>query len=362
MPAPRLALAHEWIQARAGSETFFERLASIYPNADLFALSHEPSVFIETNGRPIETTFLDHRSLRQRRNLTLPIMPLAWRALGRSRYDAVISSQHAFAHANRLADGGVHLVYVHSPARYIWTPELDGRAANPALAPARTVLKHIDVAVAKRVTAIATNSTEVADRVRRFWKRDATVILSPARVEYFAENPTGAVPTRDYVLGVGRWIPYKNLHLVVDAASRAGLPVKIAGRGPDKHRIEESAAAAGVPVEIIESPSDAELRELYRNAAALVFPTFEDFGLVPVEAQAAGTPVVALGAGGALDTVVQGSSGVLTETVDIAELADGIRIAIDLKADDCRASANRFTLDNFAAEFTAWAAQYGVNP
>jgi glycosyltransferase involved in cell wall biosynthesis len=180
-------------------------------------------------------------------------------------------------------------------------------------------------------------------------------------VEYF--SPDGyPPPTRDYVLGVGRWIPYKNLHLVVAAASRAGLPVKIAGRGPDRSRIVAEAARATVPVELIESPSDDELRDLYRNAAALVFPTVEDFGLVPVEAQASGTPVVALGRAGALETVVAGESGVLTDSVEIEELATALSIAVDLDPAACVRSAARFSTAEFRRKILQWVGSWGITP
>src|SRR5262249_4538705 len=156
------------------------------------------------------------------------------------------------------------------------------------------------------------------------------VIAPPVRVEYFGHRNIDQ-PSRDYLLGVGRWVGYKNMHRVIEVADRVGLPVKIAGRGPDRDRIVAAPANAPVALELIESPSDDKLRVLYRNAAALVFPTVEDFGIVPVEAQAAGTPVVAIGAGGALDTVVDGKSGVLTEDGSIQQLAEAVVAALDLE-------------------------------
>jgi len=325
-------------------------------------LSREPDVSLRTGGRPIATTWLDKPSLRRRRSVTLPAMPLAWRSLRPTDYDAVISSHHAFAHANRLARKGVHLSYVYSPARYVWSPEIDKRGHGSHLALARALLKRVDGHASRRVDGYAAISQEVARRITQYWDRDAEVIHPPVRVDYFGTSNLDTEPDGDYVLGVGRWIPYKNLHLVIDAASAAGLPVKIAGRGPDRSRIEASARAARVPVELIESPSDDQLRKLYRNAAVLVFPTFEDFGIVPVEAQAAGTPVVALARGGALDTVVDGKSGVLTESVDIAELAAAIEVAVSLNSDDCVSSARRFGFDVFQTKILDWAARWGITP
>jgi glycosyltransferase involved in cell wall biosynthesis len=282
-------------------------------------------------------------------------MPLAWRALGKAKYDIVITSHHAFAHTHRLALGGAHLVYVHSPARYVWSPDIDERGSSWYLGPPRAALRKVDLSAVRRVTAYAANSSEVARRIREHWNREAVVIHPPVRVEFFGERQESP-PSRDYVLGVGRWIPYKNLHLVIDAADRAGLPVKVAGRGPDKSRILAAAAAAKVPVDVIESPSNEDLRDLYRNAACFVFPTVEDFGIVPVEAQAAGTPVVALRAGGALDTVIEGRTGAFAQAATPKLLAQAIQEAIDLSPEECRRNAVRFSTSCFQDNMRAWVA------
>jgi glycosyltransferase involved in cell wall biosynthesis len=355
--AARIAVVHEWVDAYAGSEQVFEAIARIFPDAALYALSREPGIDLDLAGREVHTTFLDRPGLRERRQLTLPLMPLAWHRLGRGDYDLVISSHHAFAHTNRLAGRGAQLVYVHSPARYLWSPDIDARGSSALLAPARYALRRVDARAARKVTSYAANSRAVADRIAQCWHRESVVIHPPVRVEYFAE-PGPAVRDRGYLLGVGRWIPYKNLHVVIEVADALGVPVKIAGRGPDKSRIEAAAENASVPVELIESPSDRELRELYRNAMCLMFPTVEDFGMVPVEANAAGTPVVALGAGGALDTIEDGRSGVLVDNMDVDELARAVKEATSIDPDLCVASSQRFSTARFASEVESWAAEY----
>lgn len=350
----RVAVVHEWVDSYAGSEQVFETIAKLIPHADLYALSVQPNVRLDLGGRSVTTTFLDSGGLRSRRDLTLPIMPLAWTSLGRRNYDLVITSHHAFAHGNRLAaKSGTHLSYVHTPARYIWSPEIDERGRGVALAPARGILKRFDRRLAGRVDAYAGNSRAVADRIQKYWGRKADVIHPPVRVDYFADH--GVVePTRDYVLGVGRWIPYKNLDLVIEAADKVGLPVKIAGRGPSKARITEAAAAASVPVELIESPSDAELRRLYANAGCLVFPTVEDFGMVPVEAQAAGAPIVAIPEGGVLETVVEGVSGVYAAELSSAAIAEAIPRALPLHGDGPSENAMSFSQQAFSRAFSDW--------
>lgn len=326
----------------------------MFPSADLYALTADPVVELDLDGRTIRTTFLDKPFWRRHRALSLPFMPIAWWFVGRRRYDLVITSHHAFAHSNRLVkEDGRHLAYVHSPARYVWSPEIDERGSGLASMPIRGIFKFLDRRFSKGVDSYAANSSAVAERISRFWKRQAEVIHPPVRVEYFGLADQ-SMPTRDFVLGFGRWIPYKNLHRVIEAADLAGMPVKIAGRGSDVSRIVAAAAVARVPVEIINSPDDLELRELYRNAACLVFPTDEDFGIVPVEAQAAGTPVVAPGVGGALDTVKDGVSGVLTDGCEARQLAAGIAEAVKLEAGTVRASVSDFSSDSFNAKVKVW--------
>jgi glycosyltransferase involved in cell wall biosynthesis len=349
-----MAVVHEWVDAYAGSEQVFEAMAQLLPDADLFALSVKPGIDLAVGERTITTTVLDTDRWRDRRGLTLLAMPWAWRQLGRRDYDVVITSHHAFAHSNRLTrKGGTHLAYVHSPARYIWSPDIDERGGGAALAAARALLKRVDRRASRRVDAYAVNSVTVADRVRRFWARESTVISPPVRVDFFSKSRVDS-PRRDYVLGVGRWIPYKNLHLVVEAADLLGMPVKIAGRGPDRSRIEATAEAASVPVEIIESPDDNELRDLYTNAACLIFPTVEDFGMVPVEAQATGTPVVALAAGGALETVVDGVSGAFATNSNPDTLAAAARRAMTLGPEGPARNAERFSQQAFGDAVASW--------
>src|SRR4051794_3257667 len=206
------AVVHEWVAARAGSEHVFEALAATLPEADLYALSVEPGTALDLGGRTVETSFLDTNALRGRRALTLPVMPLAWRTIGRRRYDMVVTSHHAFAASNRLVrPDGLHLVYVHTPARYIWSPEVDQRGATPLLGPVRALLRHIDWRAMQRPTSLAANSREVAGRIHRYWGREAQVIHPPVDVRFFGRAREAVMDLPDdYLLTVGRFIPYKN--------------------------------------------------------------------------------------------------------------------------------------------------------
>lgn len=357
--SPRVAVVHEWVSARAGSEQVFEALAQAWPEADLYALSKDPSVPMDLGGRPVKTTVLDHPQLRDRRGVTLPAMPLAWQFVGRHQYDTVITSHHAFATSNALAKpGAANLAYVHTPARYVWSPELDGRGTSSLLTPVRAALKAIDRRAVKGLTSVAANSGTVAERIRKYWDRDARVIYPPVDTEFFTPGRDNLVhldAPEQFILGFGRWIPYKNIDMVIRVAEQAGVPAVIAGRGPMKAQLEAMAASAKVPVTVMESPSNAEVRELMRRASALVFPTEEDFGIVPVEAMACGTPVLALNRGGASETVIDGVTGAVVDDLSPTAFALRLPSVLEMPADKCRAHAETFSRDAFQANVRNWA-------
>jgi glycosyltransferase involved in cell wall biosynthesis len=353
----KTAVVHEWVSAAAGSEQVFAALARAFPEAELHALTSEPGVDLGLPGRSITTTFLDRKALRNRRNLTLPLMPLAWRALGRGAYDLVITSHHSFAISNKLADPvrGRQLAYVHSPARYLWTPEIDVRGAGFTKTAPRALLRGIEKRAAQGLAGIAANSATVRERIRTYWDREATVIHPPVRVEYFAEAFTPSLDLPDeYLLSHGRWIPYKGHMLAIDTAERLGIPLIISGQGPDEMRLRERAFSARVPVTLAKRPSDAEVRELMSRAVALLFPVEEDFGITPVEAQAAGTPVVSLRRGGSLETVRDSISGILVDEATPEALAAATTTAMGLSADACRTNSLQFSGDTFLQKVRAW--------
>jgi glycosyltransferase involved in cell wall biosynthesis len=360
------AVVHEWVAGRAGSEKVFEALANVLPTADLLALSREPAVELDVGGRNIRTSMLDSTTLRGRRSLTLPLMPTAWRHMGRARYSHVVTSHHACAAHNRLASE-VHLAYVHSPMRYVWSPELDHRGANRYLAAPRAAMKFLDLRAARRLTDIAANSREVASRIERFWGREARVIHPPVDTPFFrpgAEMDDDSLPA-DYLLGFGRWIDYKRLDLVIDVGARLRVPVVIAGGGPLGPALKAHAASSGTQVNFVEHPSQLEVRRLLRRARALVFPTLEDFGIVPVEAQACGTPVVALAAGGALETVAHQRTGLLVPELRAEAFAEAVEGLGTTSTQECREWAVQFSAERFQVEVAEWLRAYdfpGVLP
>ncbi|GIH14094.1 glycosyltransferase [Rugosimonospora africana] len=352
-----VAVVHEWFSATGGSEQVFLAIAGLVPHAARYVLWAERDA--PTRTLALSQSWLARTPLRRSKAAALPVMPLAWRTLDRTRFDVVISSTHAFAHTVRLGppERTRYLSYVHSPARYLWSPAFDGRGANPLLAAPRRMLQAADVRLSRHVHAYAANSREVQARIRRYWKRDATVINPPVDVDFFATCPPEQRDApREYLLGVGRWVPYKNFDLIVAIAAEAGLPLVIAGSGPMEARLRRLAAVAPVPVTVEVRPSRERLRQLYWGARALLFPAHEDFGMIPVEAQACGTPVIGLRRGGLLETVVDGETGYLVDSLEPRPHAEAVRRLPDLATDRIRAHARTFSRDRFDARMAEWIA------
>lgn len=352
-----MAIAHEWISARAGSEKVFEELAALFPAADLYALTHTPGVRIATGNRPIRTTWLNRTGwLRDRRGLLLPLMPLAWRTTGRGRsYSTVITSSHACVKGFRPARGARHFCYVHAPMRYVWNPDIDARGGSMLAAPARAALRRWDRQSADWVDSFAANSSAVASRIRSVYGREARVIAPPVDTAFFSGAPD--LPRRGLVT-LGRLIPYKGHDVAIRVAANLGLPLTIVGRGPEEQRLRGLAAEVGGRVTFLIDASDDEVRRAVASAAALLFAANEDFGIVPVEAQAAGTPVIGPAIGGLLDTVVPGVTGILAADLSVESMARATEEALsaNLSGEQCRINADRFSVRRFRCEIAAWVA------
>ncbi|MGM7680244.1 glycosyltransferase [Microbacterium sp. A94] len=356
------ALVHEWLARTGGSENVFEALTRVFPDAARYCLWNDSGDRFSVDGE----TWLARTPLRGHKAAALGLMPLAWRQLPAIDADWVLASSHLFAHHARFAGPArdvPKLVYAHTPARYIWNPELDGRGSSlPAKVVAAT-LKPLDRRRAQEPVAIAANSSFVAERIAQAWQRESTVIHPPVDVVSFTREP--APSDRDqkvlqslpdeFLLGFSRFVPYKRLDLVIEAGVAANLPVVLAGAGPDEARLRALAEeqAPGM-VSFVSAPSGELYRALLRRALALVFPAVEDFGIVPVEAMAAGTPVIASAVGGTAETVIHKRTGALLEDWSRGELRRTVGDAIDASADACRAQAALFSEQVFADRIRGW--------
>ncbi|WP_432835546.1 glycosyltransferase [Dactylosporangium sp. CA-092794] len=354
LPGRSVAIVHEWFGVTGGSENVFVAISEVLPQAKPFVLWRDEGAHRADGFRE---SWLARTPLRHAKPLALPVMPLAWRTLTREDFDVVISSSHAFAHTVKMgsAEHTRYLSYIHSPARYVWSPDFDGRGSGGLLTVPRRALQAADVRLSRHVHSYAANSREVQARIRRFWNRDARVINPPVDVAYFAEAPAAQrAQERGYLLGAGRWIPYKNFDLIIAIADAARMPLVIAGSGPEEERLRRAAAAARVPVTFEHQPSRERLRELYWGARALLFPAHEDFGIIPVEAQACGTPVLGVRRGGLLETVVDGDTGFLIDSMDPADYAAALQHLDKLDNHRIAAHAWNFSTDVFKANVAAW--------
>ena len=353
---PNLALCHEWLAARNGSEKTFEAMAGAFPTADLYGLTWDRTVRFDLGGRPVSTTFLDRvPALKGRRMFQLPLMPLAWRYASRRRYDVVVTSSHACAKGFWPARQALHLCYCYTPMRYLWLSAIDTRRRRTSVsAVAERLLRSWDLASVEWVDEFAAISTAVADRINSLYGRDAVVIHPPVDTDFF--TPTDPVNRGGFALAASRMVPYKRLDLAIRVCHRVGHPLVVAGSGPAEPGLRALADELAADVRFVIEPDDARLRELYRTADLLVFPAEEDFGIVPVEAQACGTPVVAYGRGGALDTVLPGVTGELAPNQDVESLAAAMVTALDTHFDPaaCRRNAERFSVQHFQEALLQW--------
>jgi glycosyltransferase involved in cell wall biosynthesis len=327
----RVALIHDWLTGMRGGEKVLEVLCELFPAADLYTLFHRPgSVSPAIERRRIVTSFVQHLPMADAHyRKYLPLFPLAIEQFRLSGYDLVISSSHCAAKAARAPKGVPHLCYCHSPMRYAWD-QFDayfGPARVGALAsrvvyrPILGMLARWDAATASRVNRFVANSGHVAGRIRRYYNRPATILYPPVDTRFFHPAPTS--PGRHFLI-VSALVPYKRIDLAIAACERLQVPLRIVGDGPERERLERM---AGSMVTFAGRLSDEEIREEYRRALAVVLPGEEDFGIVPVEAQACGRPVVALARGGALETVKDGETGVLFPEATVEALASGLEQA-----------------------------------
>jgi glycosyltransferase involved in cell wall biosynthesis len=349
----RVAVAHEWLVRYAGSERCVEEMLKAFPGARLVTTILEPSA-VPRSLAEAQPSFLQHLpGTRTHHEWFLPLMPLAWRFARLPRdLDAVISSSHACAKAVRSADGVPHLCYCHTPMRYAWDFQAERRRfpapLRPAVRAGMAWFRAWDRRTAARVDRFVANSTAVAERIRRFYGRDAEVVYPPVDTGFF--TPGGE--RGDDFLYVGRLVSYKRVDLVVRAFE--GLPHRLLVVG-EGHLAERLKASAPSNVSFLDSVDGAALRDLYRSARALVYPAEEDFGIVMAEAQACGTPVIALAAGGALDIVRPGETGWHLRGQGVDELRGAVERAAAEELDPAaiRASAERFAAERFRRELRA---------
>jgi glycosyltransferase involved in cell wall biosynthesis len=356
-------LTHHWLVRRRGGERVLAALAELLPHAPVYTLVHDPNCVWQDGdaesaaapNRRIHTSWLQHLPGAARHYpKLLPLLPLAARSVHLPPVDLVVCSDAAIAKAMRPAPRSRVLCYCHSPVRYAWEPEMMRvyagnlpRALRPLWPALAAYIRRADAAAARRVDRFIANSQHVAARIRRCYGRESTVVYPPVDVP---DRPS-AGPRVRFLLCVGHHVAYKRLDLAVAATKTLGWPLVVIGDGPDVPRL-----APGNPhVSWLGWQPDAVVQDHYRRAAALLFPGEEDFGIVPVEAQAHGCPVIAYGVGGACETVVDGITGVLFPQQTEEALVAAIRRAADTRFDPdaLHTHARRFSRARFMTEMSA---------
>jgi glycosyltransferase involved in cell wall biosynthesis len=352
-PAGRVSLAHDYLLVMRGAERTFAAIADLYAEAPIFTLLYDEQ---GTNGRfagrsittsPLQRFGIDQSTFRR----LLPFYPLAVERLKLPESDVVLSSSSAFAHGVRVPEGAVHICYCHAPFRYAWYEEEralgeTSRLLRPLLRSQLRRIRRWDLSASRRVDDYIANSELTRARINRYYGRDAPVIHPPVETHRFSPGKPG-----DSLLVVAEIVRHKRLPVALEAARRAHAPIRVVGSGPDHAVLSQAYPEA----EFLGRVGDEELAELYASARAVVVPSMEEFGITAVEAQAAGRPVIAAAAGGALETVLDGRTGRLAKPDDVDSFVKAIEGVEELDFDPAHAvrNAERFSVAAFERRLSA---------
>lgn len=345
----QIALVHDWLNQLGGAEDVLETLTAMFPQSPIYTAIYwregMPAAYRDWDIRP---TWMDRLpGVYRRHQAYFPLYPLAFAQLRLTGYDLVLSNKSGFC-IGVQTDGAPHICYCLAPTRYVW--DFDAYAAREALSPALraalrplvALLRRWDYRAAQQVDHFVAISGEIQNRIRRYYRRDSTIIYPPVETDRF--EPSGA--RDEYYLIVSRLIPYKRIDLAVRAFNQLGAPLLIAGDGRDRERLE---SLAGPNVTFLGRVPDEDLPDLFARCRAYILPGLEDFCISPVQAQAAGRPVIAYRAGGALDTVVEGETGAffreMTPEALASTVADFDVDNVDPRA--CVQNARRFDAQVF---------------
>jgi glycosyltransferase involved in cell wall biosynthesis len=326
----KIAFVHDWLTGMRGGEKALEVLCERFPEAQLFTLVH-----VRGSVAPAIERLRPHTSFVQRLPFVrrwyrqyLPLFPIAVEQFDFDDFDVVVSISHCCVKSVVTPARARHVCYCLTPMRYAWDQfeayfgrQRIGAAASRVMRPAMARLARWDRDTAGRPDRYVAISHYVAGRIARYYNREATVVYPPVDTDYF--HPDASRP-EEFALVVSALVPYKRIDVAIDACRRARVPLKVVGHGPERERLERVAGRGGNSVEFLGRLPNDDVRELYRRAAVVLLPGEEDFGIVPLEAQACGRPVVALGRGGAAETVIGGETGMLVDDLAGDAFADAI--------------------------------------
>ncbi|WP_427129496.1 glycosyltransferase [Pseudarthrobacter sp. S9] len=362
-------IVHEWISRHGGSENVLEIMAKALPDDEIFCLWSDASDRFP--GRTIRESWLSRSPLRRAKAAALPFMAATWRAVDLSSYDSVVVSSHAFAHHVGLrklrAVIPIH-VYVHTPARYIWAADLDARGLHPLARAMAPMFRILDKRAASEGPRFAANSHFVRRRIEDAWEQTSEVIHPPVRIEklrsvtdwstVLSEKDAAILEglPREFILGASRFVAYKKLERVIEVGNACQTPVVLAGSGPEESFLRERASESPIPVFFVHSPSDELLYALYQRAMLFVFPPIEDFGIMPVEAMALGTPVLVNPIGGAVESVHLLGGGEVLPNGSPSDLQEAVATALGKDMSHAVRNADLLSESAFITNILKWKA------
>lgn len=351
---PRIAFVLDALPAIGGGEKTLFAALEVFPQADIFTLIYNRPAFAKSPiaNRKVFTSYLDRLPLAQNHHrLLLPLMPSAMERFDLCKYDIVVAFSYAVAHGVRVSGGARHLCYMYTPMRYAWNDiNLDGTHSRKKLLLdlAMQEFRRWDLAAAGRIHEFVAISRGISGRIRLAYEREARVIYPPVETERFKANGKRG----DYFVTLSRLVPHKRLDVVIDAFSHLNLPLKIIGEGPERKRLERRAASN---IEFLGYQSEEVVSLILSSARGFICAAEEDFGIANVEAQAAGCPVIAYQGGGALETVIDGRTGLFFPEQSAGSLVEAVQrfedVAQCFRADDLKQNAQRFNKARFQQYF-----------
>ena len=344
-----VSLCHDWLTGMRGGERVLEVLCDGFPSSHIYALIHNRKVISSTiNAHEISTSWLQHiPGISRHYRKLLPLFPAAIKSLPLPHSDILISTSHCVAKSLRTKPSTCHLCYCFTPMRYAWTFQEEYLGRNPMKSllakPVLAAMRSWDLKTASRVDHFVAISKHVQKRIKKYYGRESDVVYPPVDTDRCTPISHSS---NNYDLIVSALVPYKRIDLAISAYREIDFPLKIVGVGGEYEKLRNM---AGQNTELLGWQSDEDVLNLYRNCRSLIFPGEEDFGIVPLEAQACGKPVVALARGGARETVISGVTGVHFEEQTEASLMQAVNCCAQTEWDPVaiRANALNFSTDNF---------------
>ncbi len=350
----KIAIVHDYLSQNGGAEKVLQAMQEIWPEAPTYALFYDDDRLPVFKGKDIRTSFLQHApGIRSKYQWYVGLMPTAAESFDLSEFDIVLTNASAaFSKGVIVRPGALNICYCHTPTRYLWSDthsyvqELNAPGfVKSLLPPLLTYLRMFDRQAADRVHTFLTNSRTVQNRIRTYYGRESTVIFPPVETNRFKISHA----PKTYFLAGGRLVSYKRFDMVIEACNRLGLPLKIFGTGPMESALR---AQAKEHIEFLGFVPETDLPALYAEAKAFIHPQEEDFGITAVESMASGRPVIAYGKGGALETIVEGKTGMLFDRQDWETLADTMLRFEKMTCDPqmIRAHTEQFAKERFQKE------------